>query len=913
MKRSYFLKGTLLLFAMIYSLTWSMAQDKISVDYRNYTSQPHTALQEKNKDGEFQFAIVSDRTGGHRAGVFKKGIEKINLIQPEFIVSVGDLIEGYTTDEKEINDQWNEFDQFVNHADMPFFYVAGNHDYSNPEMGKVWNKRLGPDYYHFKYQDVLFLCLNSEDEYSKEGYGSISKKQFEYFDKALKQNKDAKWVFLFMHQPLWTQKKSGNWKKLVSSLKNFKHTAFAGHIHDYTSYVVDEANYITLGTTGGGSNMRGKAYGEVDHFTVIQFKDGKPIISNILLDGIQRHDFVTEESNEIFAKLEQRPPVYFTPQYKDENYQLEALELVLDNSQNYELKVDMKAYAHAEIFPSIVEIHEVVPANTKKSIAIPVNVTKHINYENLSPLAFETSLQFTDLKNVANQWNQMIKFSPQTLHQFSSNKNEIIVDGKMDEWESLPFKVSDPDQNTKMHYEFGVVDQGEFLYFGVNVIDPIIDFSGGKDLANAESIMIQFDYNDRSVSAFNSGDNAGLIRREWTVLAMPITGESGDVAYKIILPKDADGKYTLTEKGYQAEFRFPKKVIKKRQNGDWKDVRINVRVVDRAHGQSTPLCWQPNWNKGVLGTGIFLNKNYKGNGAINENDSPQKTLTRATYGCRDELGINVPCEPVKVEKILEGAVNFRIPGASSKENILLKENKVYRSDNLNELSASDIKKLEELGIKTIVDFRTEQEIDKKPSKKINTVSNTQVLPIGDPGNKFGGKLSPEDHAKMMEWFMSGQFKKVDSLLTGLNLDVMQLNIDSYEDFVTQGNEQFGAFLRIFADEKNLPMIFHCQGGTDRTGFASAILLRMLGFELESLTRDYLATNIYKYQQIQWLFEASPENLYPFYGAYMDQIMASMKKIDEIYGSFDNYLKKGLKLTEQEIQSIQQNLLQKPQN
>ena len=52
---------------------------------------------------------VSDRTGGHRARIFSQAVEQINLLQPAFVVSVGDLIEGYTKDTTKLADQWTEF------------------------------------------------------------------------------------------------------------------------------------------------------------------------------------------------------------------------------------------------------------------------------------------------------------------------------------------------------------------------------------------------------------------------------------------------------------------------------------------------------------------------------------------------------------------------------------------------------------------------------------------------------------------------------------------------------------------------------------------------------------------------------------------------------------------------------------
>jgi hypothetical protein len=59
-------------------------------------SRPFTHLDFKNDSDEFQFAIVSDNSGGGRAGVLPAALEMVNRLQPEFVVSLGDLIEGYT-------------------------------------------------------------------------------------------------------------------------------------------------------------------------------------------------------------------------------------------------------------------------------------------------------------------------------------------------------------------------------------------------------------------------------------------------------------------------------------------------------------------------------------------------------------------------------------------------------------------------------------------------------------------------------------------------------------------------------------------------------------------------------------------------------------------------------------------------
>jgi len=128
-------------------------------------ANPWTYLQIKNNSDNFQFVVVADRTGEYRPGVFADAVKRINLMQPEpdFVMRVGDLIEEYTEDQRELLKQWDEFDAIVVQLKMPFFYVAGNHDITNNIMLEIWKQRLGRPYYHFVYRDVLFLCLDSED------------------------------------------------------------------------------------------------------------------------------------------------------------------------------------------------------------------------------------------------------------------------------------------------------------------------------------------------------------------------------------------------------------------------------------------------------------------------------------------------------------------------------------------------------------------------------------------------------------------------------------------------------------------------------------------------------------------------------------------------------------------------------
>ena len=90
--------------------------------------KPWTSENFANDPGSFQFAIIGDRTGGaNPKGTFEKAIEQLNWLRPEFVMSVGDYIEGYTAKPEVLRDQWDEFDSIVAKLQMPFFFVRGQY------------------------------------------------------------------------------------------------------------------------------------------------------------------------------------------------------------------------------------------------------------------------------------------------------------------------------------------------------------------------------------------------------------------------------------------------------------------------------------------------------------------------------------------------------------------------------------------------------------------------------------------------------------------------------------------------------------------------------------------------------------------------------------------------------------------
>lgn len=253
--------------------------------------KPWTRLNFNNDPANFQFIVVSDRTGGVRPGVFEEAVRKINLLQPEFVMSVGDLIMGNTTNLARIDAEWREFIGFVERLEMPFFYVPGNHDITNPIMEQEWIKRFGRPWYHFIYRDVLFLCLNTEDPPPTR----MSQAQQDYVARALADNPKVRWTLVFMHKPLWDYEEDTGWAAIENMLKDRAHTVLVGHRHNYTKFERNDTSYIVLGTTGGGSKLRGRAFGEFDQVAWVTMTDQGPRIANLLLDGIWDESLRTEQ------------------------------------------------------------------------------------------------------------------------------------------------------------------------------------------------------------------------------------------------------------------------------------------------------------------------------------------------------------------------------------------------------------------------------------------------------------------------------------------------------------------------------------------------------------------------------------------------------------------------------------------
>ena len=213
---------------------------------------------------------------------------------------VGDLIEGYTENDKEIDAQWDAFYTILEPLEAPFFFLPGNHDISNQTMREQWQRRFGRSYYAFLYHDVLFICMDSND-----GDGvTLSDAQVSYVKEVISQHTNVRWTMLLLHHPIWDYQDLSGFQEIEAALEGRDYTVIAGHRHSYMYEERKGQNYLTLATTGGGSQLRGPSFGEFDHIVwVTMTKDRGPVLVNVALDGIVEKNIVTPEKRALAQQL----------------------------------------------------------------------------------------------------------------------------------------------------------------------------------------------------------------------------------------------------------------------------------------------------------------------------------------------------------------------------------------------------------------------------------------------------------------------------------------------------------------------------------------------------------------------------------------------------------------------------------
>ncbi len=602
-----------LVFMVLFSAAFGQVKPTIYVDIPT-EQKPWNHIEWNSAPEQFQFAVVTDRTGGHRPGVFPEGIKKLNLLQPEFVMSVGDLIEGYTKDTVQLNAEWKEFMGFIDILEAPFFYVPGNHDITNKVMEEKWKELFGVSYYHFIYKDVLFLCLNSEDNLRGAGRGTIDDAQYEYIKKTLEENPEVKWTLVFLHQPLWVQEDTKRWKDVEKLLANRSHNVFAGHYHRYWKTKRNNGKYIALATTGGGSRLRGKAYGEFDHVVWVTMTDEGPILANLFLDGIWDENVATEELVDLVRN--QPFPVQMTPVYLEETHP-ENLSVIVKatNHSDTKMQVNLTGEAHDQLFYQLDQNAFVVEPNDVLTFNLHLKNLDKNALTDLAPLKIKTDItyEFESQPNVS--FSSVLNYKPFLKHNIRK-ASKIKLDGDIKEWkeatwipvehmEGAPFDFDGPED---FSLKFATAYDENHFYVALDLTDNNFFIEEEGSYWDQDAVIFGIDGRPVHISAFNGGEGRG---RDWMAY-MRTFKKKNPVYNENRLPTPVTTEVKMTSTGATMEIAVPLDYLKKNGGEDWSNLRFGLGYYDYDAEDENPTThfWFPAWNslQDLPGSGMLFRK-----------------------------------------------------------------------------------------------------------------------------------------------------------------------------------------------------------------------------------------------------------------------------------------------------------------
>jgi protein-tyrosine phosphatase len=239
---------------------------------------------------------------------------------------------------------------------------------------------------------------------------------------------------------------------------------------------------------------------------------------------------------------------------------------------------------------------------------------------------------------------------------------------------------------------------------------------------------------------------------------------------------------------------------------------------------------------------------------------------------------------------LQGGSNFRdLGGYRTSDGRTVRRRAVFRSAHLGGLTDADRGALGKLGVRTIVDLRG-----------VGEAAETPHLIEGLACKVVGAHIEPQLGEKIRDAVAGG---------TATPFVVMQFLTDHYREYPRRCAPGFRTLFATLSDGTHRPLVFHCTAGKDRTGFASALLLTLLGVKWDDVMEDYLRTNelwtghIGRYPELDLDTRAAiVEARRPYLEAAFDVVRAD-------YGSAETFAEKALGLDAKARERLKAELLE----
>lgn len=241
---------------------------------------------------------------------------------------------------------------------------------------------------------------------------------------------------------------------------------------------------------------------------------------------------------------------------------------------------------------------------------------------------------------------------------------------------------------------------------------------------------------------------------------------------------------------------------------------------------------------------------------------------------------------------------------------------VFRSDALHQIDSQGQVYMQRMVIKKIIDFRSPEEIVKDPNKMISTSETFNFNPHADVAQQASTQsISKKDEDKIahLEQLVQTEAGR-NQLYKNRNMMIKQM-----EQLVigTNAIDAYKQFFKVLLQADVTPLIFHCQGGKDRTGWAAALYLAALDVDKETIYQDYLLTdkmNAPRNAKRMAIYKKYTDNeevllfLASLQQTRKDYLDGAYKTVEEQYGTMTNYLKEVLGIDSDHLEILRNKYL-----
>ncbi len=257
---------------------------------------------------------------------------------------------------------------------------------------------------------------------------------------------------------------------------------------------------------------------------------------------------------------------------------------------------------------------------------------------------------------------------------------------------------------------------------------------------------------------------------------------------------------------------------------------------------------------------------------------------------------------------LTGAPNARdLGGLKTADGRVIRRGRLIRSGALGDLTDADIAVLQAVPLRTVVDFRTAQEISERPNLELPGVRQIRcpILPeltgvtreLGDDGVPKYFRMAMDIGNDAENW------------MAGLYLPLVESDYS---------REHYRTFLRLVLEHGEGALLYHCTVGKDRAGVGTMLILAALGVPPETIMEDYLLTNEYTRDHREAVCAearaytddpAAQFALQAFESVRESYLMSAVNAIRRGFGDMDAYLTEALDFGPAERDALREKYLE----